>query len=208
MTKTKYGQLTVQKQVGQDKHGNRLFVCKCTCGEARVVTANHLNTGRVTSCKSCGRTRSIKAQITHGMSKHPLYEVWSGMKDRCEYVHSFRYDRYGGRGIKVCPEWTNSFETFYKDMGERPVNTTLDRIDNNGDYCKANCRWVTRWQQNRNKSDNVFYVYKGESLVIADWATKVGIKKETLLVRIKICKWSIEKALTTPVKHRKSNASP
>lgn len=89
--------------------------------------------------------------LVHGLSRHPLYAVWSQMKQRCNNPNRPKYYLYGGRGIKVCDEWINDFPQFLKDMGECPPNHTLNRIDNDGNYCKKNCEWQTYSEQNRNR---------------------------------------------------------
>jgi hypothetical protein len=88
---------------------------------------------------------------THNLSSHPLYQTWSTMKQRCQNPKQAKYYLYGGRGISVCPLWIDSFETFLKDVGERPEGCTLDRKDSNGNYCKDNCKWSTHSEQNRNR---------------------------------------------------------
>lgn len=97
---------------------------------------------------------SIKTYTAHGMSRTKTYKTWIMMKSRCENHNYDRYADYGGRGIRVCPEWSKSFTAFLRDMGERPEGRSLDRIDTNGDYTKNNCRWATEKEQSRNKRTN------------------------------------------------------
>jgi hypothetical protein len=97
---------------------------------------------------------------THRMSGTPTYESWLKMRARCLDPNNNRYERYGGRGITICPEWINSFEAFLRDMGVRPEGTTLGREKNDGPYCKDNCQWETPKQQARNTVATVFMDYR------------------------------------------------
>jgi len=134
------------------------------------------------------RSRNVDGtfQKSHGCSKTKLYGVWCGMKERCNNPNNKRFDRYGGRGIKVCDDW-NDFSTFqlwsiqngYRD------GLTIDRINNDGMYSPDNCRFVTRAEQNRNYSRNHLITYNGETKCIADWANETGIKASTLSIRLK-----------------------
>jgi len=102
-------------------------------------------------CKKKKEKKLGSWNITHGMSSTPEYKTWCDMKTRCLKEKNKDYKNYGGRGIKVCDKWKNSFENFYKDMGDRPDCKSLDRIDVNGNYCKKNCRWANWEQQQNNK---------------------------------------------------------
>lgn len=99
--------------------------------------------------------------LSHGMTKTPIYTVWANMKRRCYGVNASHYSDYGGRGIKVCDEWKNSFEAFYKYVGDRPKGMTLDRIDVNGNYEPGNVRWATQQQQVENRRPIGKIKYRG-----------------------------------------------
>lgn len=123
------------------------------------------------------------------------------MIQRCTNHNNKSYHNYGGREITVCKEW-RKFENFLEDMGEPPKGYQIDRINNNEGYYQANCRWATRKQQQRNTRNNHLISYKGKIQCLSAWAEKIGIPYGTLKSRF-YCNWSIEKALTTPVKKYK-----
>ena len=122
------------------------------------------------------------------------------MKGRCYRKSMKRYERYGGRGISVCPEWKDSFETFkeWALSNGYSENLTLDRIDNNGDYCPSNCRWITNKEQQSNKSDNHLITYNGRTQTITQWAEELGMSGKSFEKRIRVWK-DIKKAIETPV---------
>jgi hypothetical protein len=137
----------------------------------------------------------------HGMIKTPEYFTWRGMRQRCENPNCRNFPRYGARGIKVCERWIESFTNFFSDMGPRPSNQhSLDRIDNDGDYAPANCRWATRLEQMNNREINKLITHDGVTLPISEWARIKSIRRDTLHNRIFRLGWSSERALTTPVK--------
>lgn len=139
-----------------------------------------------------------QAMKSHGLRKSKEYGVWCAMKNRCMNPNVNRYKDYGGRGIKVCKRWIDSFEAFYADMGSRPDGFTIDRIDNNADYEPSNCRWVSRAENCRNKRNNRFVKFKGKSKTIAEWAEILCLDYK--IVRQRIGRgWPAEKAFTEPI---------
>lgn len=128
----------------------------------------------------------------HGLSHHPLYGVWKGMKQRCYNPKASRFEKYGGRGIKVCKQWKDCFVNFYNDMVEGySKGLQLDRIDNDGNYCKENCRWVAPSENVKNRDCAIFY--KGKNL--KDYCKEKGLNYNTVFSRHKYYGWSLDKAV-------------
>jgi len=127
------------------------------------------------------------------MYNSPTYAIYQNIKQRCHNIHSESYSKYGGRGIKVCDRWLESFENFYEDMGAKPEGKSVDRIDNNKGYCKENCRWATPKEQSRNTRRNVVIEHKGVSKTLAEWAEDSHVHYGTFVSRIRRG-WDIEEA--------------
>jgi hypothetical protein len=138
---------------------------------------------------------------THDMSKTRLYKIWTDMKKRCNNKHHWAFARYGGRGIKVCEEW-HTFLPFYEwaTANGYSDSLTIDRVDNDGDYTPDNCCWVTRKAQANNKSNNILCEIDGEKFTLSQLSEKSGISHRTLYSRICNYGWSVEKAVSTPVR--------
>lgn len=147
-----FGELTVRAYKDRDKYNQTLWDCDCSCGKSCVVRGGHLTSGSTQSCGHLQGRRSGIPRTTKGKVRIPEYASWAGAKARCNNPRRREYKNYGGRGITMCLRWSNSFEAFLEDMGPRPgPNYSLDRIDNDGNYCPENCKWSTSAEQINNR---------------------------------------------------------
>jgi len=200
----KFGNLTILRR-DECKSHNIKWICKCDCGNVCSVAGVHLKSGHTKSCGCIHKKLLSKRVKTHGASKTRLYSIWSGMKDRCNNPNSFAFLNYGDRGISVCDDWSNNFNCFkeWSINNGYAENLTLDRKDNNGNYCPNNCRWATRKEQSRNTRRNVLVEINGFTQCLNDWIKTNGINRSTFNDRYYIRNWPLKKALTYPVKNKK-----
>lgn len=191
---TKYNRLTILKEVESEHAPNcnktyRRVCCECVCGDVRDYYYHAVKSGKTSSCGCYIREVTGNRSRTHGMKGTPTYHTWRCMRSRCKNPNDQDYKYYGGRGISVCKRWDESFENFIEDMGERPENKTLDRIDSNKNYEPENCRWATAKEQARNKRDTVKITYKGKVYPLAHWVDIFGINYSTLWSKCKNANW-------------------
>jgi hypothetical protein len=198
----RFGRLVVQSQYTDGRYSR--CICKCDCGNMHDVVLYSLARGASTSCGCYAKESIVARSTTHGHTafRSRTYRSWISMRIRCFNKSSTGYQRYGGRGISVCQAW-DSFAQFLADMGDRPENTTLDRINSDGDYSPENCRWSTYKQQARNKHKSVMLTFNGDIKCVADWAEHLGMSENAIRKRL-LLGWSVEKTLTTQVRRRKS----
>lgn len=154
LTGKRFGKLTVIRRYGTDRYKRVIWLCRCDCGNETIAAGTPLKNGHK---KSCGCYK-YEATFIHGFANkgNRLYNIWDKMNYRCVNVNYHRYKDYGGRGIKVCNEWKNSFVIFrdWALSNGYADNLTLDRIDVNGNYEPSNCRWITNAEQQKNKRNS------------------------------------------------------
>ncbi len=199
----RFGRLIVSEYAGR-RSRRILWHCLCDCGQMTIVQGGNLHTGHTTSCGCFARDQQRLTKLKHGMYGTPEYRSWSGAKERCSNPNDSRFERYGGRGIKMCQRWRDSFAVFFADMGKRPAKHSLDRIDNDGNYEPDNCRWATNTEQSRNRKQNKLLTLHGETHCIATWADMLDLDRCNIYARISRG-WSTEMALTTPIGDKRSH---
>ena len=196
LTGQRFGRLTV---IGIHPTETRktYWSCQCDCGNMKIVRSDSLQCGAIRSC-GCLKKEQDKKNLVLGDGRRKfsetgfkvggtrLYNIWQNMKGRCYNEHDTRYDRYGGRGIKVCEEWRDNFVAFYDwAMSHGYQNDlTIDRIDNNGDYCPDNCRWTTNKEQCNNRSTNIKIKIGNATKTLTEWCEIFQVDYKTVRSRL------------------------
>ena len=199
LTGQKFNRLLVLSQ--KLKNGYDYAWCRCDCGVEKWVRKGHLirKNNPIISCGCYKKEVAGVHSITHGKSNTKVYLTWQRFRSRCDNKNNNRYYTYGARGITYDDRW-RSFENFYDDMGDPPTSKhSLERIDNNGNYCKDNCRWATHKEQANNRSNTVFVEINGVTKTIMEWCRHNGFNRALVTKRLKRG-WSMEDAITTPSK--------
>lgn len=201
----KFDRLTAlfRLEEGDKTHG--YWWCRCSCGKEKRVRIDQLMSGKTRSCGCLmrevnrelllGNERTLRHAHARANKRTKSHRTWESMRQRCLNPNATGYEYYGGRGITICDRWLESFENFLADMGVRPDNKTLDRIDPDGNYCPENCRWANKREQANNRRNNNTLTYDGRTQTVAEWADEIGISRATLSSRVRRG-WDDKKALT------------
>ena len=208
----KFNRLTVVARAENNKQGKTRWLCKCECGNTKIILGDSLRSGKTTSC-GCVHSEISKQVFKKKSTKHDMcysriYKIWRGIEQRCYYPKHASYKYYGAKGIKVCQEWLEDFMNFYNWAINNGYSDdlTIDRINVNGNYEPNNCRWINSKEQARNRGNNHLFTFRGETHCITEWAEIYNLSVGLLNNRISKCKWDFEKAITTPIrKKRMSN---
>lgn len=183
-----YGLWTVLREVAPPKDSvpyARYVECRCACGTVSSIYVGNIKRGMSTSCGCTRADRMAAATRTHGRSKTREYKIWAGIKQRCLDPGNPSFANYGGRGITICSEWSDSFERFFADVGPAPSRKhTIERVQNNIGYRPGNVVWATRVVQANNTRRNRRLTIGGETLTMSQWARRAGIAPHALLHRL------------------------
>ena len=192
----RFGKRIALRMVGV-RGGHAQWLCRCDCGKESIIESSNLRRGMCVSCKSCAKT-------IHGHYGTRLYGIWKNMIKRCYVSSEVHYNRYGGRGIKICDEWGKNFLAFslWSVVNGYSDSLTLDRINNDKDYCPENCRWTTKSQQQRNRCDTSYLKINGIRKPLREWAEGAGVPYQTVVNRIKYG-WPTSRLFDPPDRHRK-----
>lgn len=200
LTGQRFVRIRVIKYYGKEYGSKaRKWYCLCDCGKELLCSTTDLRSGDTTSC-GCKRNERVQLlNKTHGLTKTNEYAIWLNIIQRCTNINNPGYKNYGGRGISISDEWRNSFLSFLNDIGKRPsLLHSVERLDNNKNYCKENCVWALKDQQANNTRGCRFITFNGKTQSLKRWAKEIGIGNNSLQRRFDLHGWSIEKALTTP----------
>lgn len=179
----KYNRLTIVENLPDRKHKTRMVKCLCDCGNYSVVQLSNMQSGHTKSC-GCLNIETLK-NVKHGMCHSQEYKSYHKMLERCYNPKANNYEDYGGRGIKVCQRWLESFENFFADMGLRPSpKHSLERKNNDGIYEPLNCRWATKKEQANNRRSSTRYQYDGLDMTQAQWSEYLKVPYGKLIFHL------------------------
>jgi hypothetical protein len=193
----KFGRLLVVSYSGKHK-GTQIWNCLCDCGNTCTRRTENFIKGKDQSCRCWGKEKSAVAGVKHGYHKAKEYRTWHGIKQRCYNPKTTWFHIYGGKGVTMHESWRNDFMQFLKDMGFAPdKDSSIDRINSNGNYEPSNCRWATKTEQSNNTSRNRFLIVDGIRATMAEHARRLGVSRLLVKSRLTIG-WGVEEAFKTP----------
>lgn len=199
ITGQRFGRLIALGPVGRTSHSEIMWLCQCDCGQTTIVRAASLR--KTQSCGCLTREVAVALGTKHGMFDKPIYNVWVHITQRCTNPKNKSYKNYGGRGITVCDEWLNSFESFYGYVSSLPdygkEGYTIDRINNDGHYEIGNVKWSTATEQARNTRHNRLLTFNGKTQCVTAWEDEMGLNRHQIYWRLHKG-WSADKAISTP----------
>lgn len=193
----RFENLTVVQKLKMNNHREMKWLCICDCGNMYKATSHGLTHGETVCCKECAKRKIAVSNTKHGCEPIELWHAYTNMKTRCHNPKYTLYHRYGGRGITVCNQWSNSFVAF-RDWALNngwEKGLTLDRINNDGNYCPENCKWSTVQEQSNNRRTNRMLTKGGATDTMANWSRKLNIPYYVIQRRL-YRGWNDEKALS------------
>lgn len=193
-----YNRLTVIKATDRKTGNKTIYECRCSCGNTVFTDKYKLFNGHTKSC-GCFKLDNLSIiKRKHGMANTPEYKAWVEMKQRCHNKNQRVFAHYGGRGITICDSWSNSFESFFSDMGKRPTcKHSIDRINVNGNYEPDNCRWATTTEQAANRRSTTKYMFNNELMALSHIANILGVPQTTMCRLVRKKGMSIDQVITS-----------
>ena len=210
ITGNRYGRLTVIREVERMRYasGNshRVWECLCDCGNIIRCTTDRLRRGNTKSCGCLRKEITSKKNYKHGGTKTKLYRIWAEMNGRCFCKTNKAYKNYGARGIRVCDEWRKNFSLFrsWAMSNGYQEGLTIERIDNNGNYCPDNCKWIPKSEQSKNRRNCHLITFNGKTQTLSEWSRELHVDRECVRNKEKILgDWTLalEAVLNSP-KHK------
>jgi len=194
MTGKRFASITAVRIAGKSASGDMNWLFLCDCGNEFITNGYFARSGQVITCPTCSKARGALATTKHGLSDTVEFGTWVDIQTRCYNKNAKCYENYGGRGIKVCQKWLDSFANFLEDMGPRPSKShSIDRYpDNDGDYEPSNCRWATRKEQANNKRSNHRLTINGETKSILEWSEASGLSYNAIWYRLRAGKTGVK----------------
>jgi hypothetical protein len=206
LTDRRFGSLTAVRGVEAEPHlktRRARWECRCDCGNVVRAFANNLLRGKHQGCGLHKGGNIAKTKTRHGKTGTQVYRAWRNMLNRCYNLRVKSYADYGAKGVTVCQAWRDSFDAFYRDMGEPPTSRhTIERLENARGYEPGNCAWATRKQQNRNQTKTRHVTFRGETRPLPEWAEILGVPRVSLWQRLFKYGWDVERAFTAPARPR------